>query len=118
MAVHDGTPSRIRAQGGHVSEVRVARLDELQPGEPKAVEVEGTPIVLARVGESVYACGDMCMHQGGPLSEGKLSGTKLTCPWHGGMYDVRSGQCLIPSRGGPVRSYPVRIDGDDVWITM
>ena len=101
-----------------MSEVRVAKLAELEPGQPKMVEVEGTQVMLARVGESVYACGDMCMHQGGPLSEGKLVGTKVTCPWHGWMYDVKTGQCLLPTRGGPVPSYTVRIDGDDVFITM
>ena len=101
-----------------MSELRVARLDEIQPGELKLVEVEGARIVLARVGESVYACDDTCVHQGGPLSEGKLSGTRLACPWHGWMYDVRSGQCLMPARGGPVRSYPVRVESDEVWVTV
>lgn len=101
-----------------MSDVRVVRLDELQPDQPKLVEVEGARIVLARVGESVYACGDTCVHQGGPLSEGKLVGTRLTCPWHGWMYDVRTGTCLMPSRGGPVRSYPARVEADEVWITV
>ena len=101
-----------------MSDVLIARLDELPPGQPKLVEVEGTRVVVTRVGESVFACSDTCSHQGGPLSEGKLSGTRLTCPWHGWMFDVRSGQCLIPTRGGPVSSYPVRIDGADVWISL
>ena len=101
-----------------MSDVHVARLDELEPGQPKLVEAAGERIVLARVGESVYACGDTCAHQGGPLSDGKLVGSRLTCPWHGWMYDVRTGACLMPSRGKPVPSYPVRLDGGDVWITI
>jgi nitrite reductase/ring-hydroxylating ferredoxin subunit len=34
------------------------------------------------------------------------------------MYDVRTGQCVFPARGGPVPSYPVRIDGDEVWVDL
>ena len=101
-----------------MSDVRVARLDELAPGQPKLVDVDGTRIVLARVGESVYACDNTCAHQGGPLSEGKLSGTRLACPWHGWMYDVRTGECIMPSRGGRVPTYPARVEGDEVWVTI
>jgi nitrite reductase/ring-hydroxylating ferredoxin subunit len=34
------------------------------------------------------------------------------------MFDVRTGQCVMPARGGPVASYPVRVDGDDVWVEL
>jgi nitrite reductase/ring-hydroxylating ferredoxin subunit len=74
--------------------------------------------VLARVGDAVYACEDMCAHQGGPLSEGKLSGTRLACPWHGWHFDIRTGACVMPSRGGAVASYPVRIEGGEVWVEV
>ena len=101
-----------------MAEQRAAPLTDLPAGGCKLVEVGGTPVVLARVGDQVYACGSTCSHQGGPLGEGVLRGTRLTCPWHGWMYDVRTGQCLFPQRGGPVASYPVRIAGDEVWVDL
>ncbi len=97
---------------------RVASLAEVPPGRLKLVELDGTPIVLARVGDRVYACGDTCSHQGGPLSEGKLSGSRLACPWHGWMYDVRTGQCLFPGRGAGVPSYLVRVDTDQILVEL
>jgi nitrite reductase/ring-hydroxylating ferredoxin subunit len=97
---------------------RVASLAEVPAGQLKLVELDGTRIVLARVGDRVYACGDTCAHQGGPLSEGKLSGSRLACPWHGWMYDVRTGQCLFPSRGAGVPSYPVRVDADQILVEL
>jgi nitrite reductase/ring-hydroxylating ferredoxin subunit len=99
-------------------EVRAASLAEVPTGRGKLTEVNGTRVVLARVGERVYACADTCSHRGGPLSEGKLSGARLTCPWHGWMYDVRSGQCLLPARGSAIATYPVRIEGDEIWIEV
>lgn len=97
---------------------RVASLDEVPAGRPKLVEVEGIRIVLARVGESVYACGDVCAHRGGPLSEGKLTGGRLACPWHGWMYDVRTGQCVFPGRGAGVPVYPVRMDAGQIFVEL
>jgi nitrite reductase/ring-hydroxylating ferredoxin subunit len=102
-----------------VSETRrAAALAEVPIGQPKLVEIEGTRIVLARVGDTIYACGDTCAHRGGPLSEGKLSGARLACPWHGWMYDVRTGQCLFPSRGASVPVYPVRLEADQVLVEL
>jgi apoptosis-inducing factor 3 len=97
---------------------RVASLDEVPAGQPKLVELDGMRIVLARVGDLVYACGDVCTHRGGPLSEGKLNGTRLACPWHGWMYDVRTGQCLFPGRGASVPSYPVRLEADQILVEL
>jgi nitrite reductase/ring-hydroxylating ferredoxin subunit len=101
-----------------VPAVRVAALGELPAGGLRRVDVDGTAIVLARVGDSVYACGDVCAHQGGPLSEGRLSGVRLACPWHGWMYDVRTGVCLLPGRGARVPNYPVRVDSGEVWVEV
>ena len=101
-----------------MKEVRAASLDAVPPGQPTLVELDGVRIVLARVGEAVYACGDVCAHRGGPLSEGKLSSFRLACPWHGWIYDVRTGQCAFPGRGASVPSYPTRLDGGNVWVAV
>ena len=101
-----------------MKQLRVAALADVLPGRPRLVDAEGTRVVLVRVGDQVHALGDVCAHQGGPLSEGKLSGTRLACPWHGWMYDVRTGQCLFPARGDAVPSYRVRLDGADVIVDL
>ncbi|HUO62226.1 MAG TPA: Rieske (2Fe-2S) protein [Terriglobales bacterium] len=98
--------------------VRTASLEEVPAGRCTLTEVNGIRMVLARVGDQVYACADACSHRGGPLSEGKLTGTRLTCPWHGWMYDVRTGQCLLPARGAAVATYPVRVDSDGIWVEV
>jgi nitrite reductase/ring-hydroxylating ferredoxin subunit len=101
-----------------VPRVRVARLEDLPAGAPRLVQVEGRRIVLARVGDTVYACADACAHRGGPLSEGRLSGPRLACPWHGWHYDVRSGQCVFPGRGAAVATYPVEVADGDVHLEI
>lgn len=96
--------------------VRVGSLDELQPGEMRRVDAGGTSVVVVRVGDQVYACGGVCTHRGGPLAEGRLNGVRLVCPWHGWMFDVRTGACVMPARGAAVATYPVRIAAGDVFV--
>jgi nitrite reductase (NADH) small subunit/3-phenylpropionate/trans-cinnamate dioxygenase ferredoxin subunit len=101
-----------------VTAVQVARLEDLQPGQPVLVSVDGVRVVLVRAGEAVHALGDTCAHRGGPLSEGRLSGSRLACPWHGWMYDIRTGLCVFPGRDVSVPRYPVRLEADAVWLDM
>jgi len=100
-----------------VSEIRLA-LAELVPGVPRLVETDGKRVVVIRIGDRVHAMSDVCAHKGGPLSDGKLSGTRLACPWHGWMYDVRSGQCTFPGRGAAVRTYRVIVENDEVRVEI
>jgi nitrite reductase/ring-hydroxylating ferredoxin subunit len=101
-----------------VSEVRAAALADVTPERPLGVTLNGTRVALVRVGEGIHALAEVCPHQGGPLAEGRLSGGRLVCPWHGWMFDVRSGRCLMPARGGPVVSYPVRVQDGEVWVDV
>lgn len=98
--------------------VRAARLDDLPAGRPLRIDVEGEAVLLVRAGDAVYACGAVCAHKGGPLEDGKLSGTRLACPWHGWMYDVRTGDCVFPARGARVATFAAGVDGGDVWIDL
>jgi len=76
--------------------VKVAKTDEISPGHGKLVEAGGKKIALFNVEGTFYAIDDTCTHVGGPLSEGSLDGKEVTCPWHGAIYDVTSGEVLGP----------------------
>lgn len=88
------------------------------PVEGEIVEVFAgdQAIVLVRVDGEVYAVDSVCPHAGGPLGEGELDGTRITCPWHGWSYDVTTGKCGVdPSTR--VETFAVRIDGEDVFVS-
>lgn len=98
--------------------VKVATVQEIKPAQGKLVQAGGKDIALFNVNGEFYAIDDTCAHAGGPLSEGALDGTTVTCPWHGSKYDVRSGQVL----GGPtlqgVASYRIKVEGGDIFIEV
>jgi len=97
-------------------EERVAGVQDLRDGEMMSVQVGGRKVLLARVGGRFYATAARCPHWGGPLPEGTLHGTRLLCPWHKGTFDVRSGDLLEPPPLDGIATYPVRVDGDDVFV--
>ena len=98
--------------------VKVATVDEVPAGQAKLVEVNGQEIALFNVGGSFHAIDNTCTHVGGPLCEGELAGVEVTCPWHGAVFDVTSGQVLGPPAGSSVNRYNVRVDGPDVEIEI
>jgi nitrite reductase (NADH) small subunit len=98
------------------SELRtVARLDELEPGSVRTVELDGTEIALARCDDGVFAVQGHCLHIQGPLGEGRLEGCVLTCPWHGWQYDVRTGENEFDG-AIVLETYEVRVEDGDVKI--
>ena len=96
----------------------VARLSDIKPGQMRYVDVDGLPIALANVDGTIYAFGDSCRHEGGPLSSGVLRDDIVTCPWHGWAYNVRTGKSLIPPVGLRVPTYSVKIDGDQIAVVI
>ena len=98
--------------------VTVAKASDLKPGQGKAVEVNGKTIALFNADGTYYAMDDTCTHVGGPLSEGSVSGTTVTCPWHGAEFDLTCGKHLGPPASEGVASYKVRVNGDDVQVEV
>ena len=96
--------------------VKVAETGDLSEGEMMLVEVGDERVLLANVGGSYYATGEVCPHEEGPLSEGYLEAAEVECPWHGSLFDVRTGENTGPPAAEPVPVYPVRVEGDDVLV--
>jgi len=98
--------------------VKVATTSEVTPGQAKMVEVEGKNIALFNVDGSFYAIDDTCTHRGGPLSEGVLEGSQVTCPWHGAIYDVTTGDALGPPAPKGVARYNVRVEANNIEVEV
>ena len=98
--------------------VKVADAKALAPGRAIKVEAGGQKIALFNAGGTFYAIGDTCTHRGGPLSEGTLSGTRITCPWHGAKFEVTSGKVVGPPAQLDVPSYKVVVEGDDIKVEI
>ena len=84
----------------------------------RLVQAGGHSIAIFAIGGSYYAIEDTCPHRGGPLSEGTIAGDEVTCPWHGSRFSTKTGAVISPPARQGVKSFPVRIAGDDVEVEI
>jgi nitrite reductase/ring-hydroxylating ferredoxin subunit len=81
------------------------------------MEVFGTRMALARVGEDFFALQGKCPHGPGQLGDGDLDGHLVTCPVHGLSFDVRDGTCSSdPDMVSP--TIPVKVKGERVFVMV
>ena len=97
---------------------KVARKQDLEPNTSICVEVGEHKIALFNVEGTYYAIADTCTHRGGPLSQGEVSSTTVTCPWHSAQFDLGTGDALGPPAPQSVSSYAVLVEGDDIKIEV
>ncbi|HYL80648.1 MAG TPA: Rieske (2Fe-2S) protein [Candidatus Acidoferrum sp.] len=97
--------------------VKVASASELLPGQGRVGKAGDLEIALFNVGGSFHAIGNTCLHRGGPLGEGSLEGSVVTCPWHGWEYDLSTGASRVnPAMRVPV--YRTEVKGEEVFIEL
>jgi 3-phenylpropionate/trans-cinnamate dioxygenase ferredoxin subunit len=95
----------------------VCRVDDLAPGTAAQAEVDGVIVAMVRDGDGgIHALDDRCSHADVSLSEGEVDGCTLECWLHGSRFDVRTGESTGPPATLPVPVYPVKIDGDHVYV--
>jgi len=95
---------------------RVANTNDITPGTALSVECEGETVALFNVEGKILAIGDTCTHVGGPLSEGDVSGTTVTCPWHGATFDLTTGKATGPPAQSATPCYDVRIEDGEIHV--
>jgi 3-phenylpropionate/trans-cinnamate dioxygenase ferredoxin subunit len=98
--------------------VRACAVADLPDDGALGVQLQGVPIALIRAEGEVFALHDVCSHEEVPLSEGDIYDHTVECWLHGSCFDVRTGKPTGPPATKPVPTYPVKIDGDDVYVAL
>jgi nitrite reductase (NADH) small subunit len=96
---------------------KVGRLEEIPPGTIRAFHVDEHEIAIANVGGELFATQQHCLHLQGPLGDGHLEGTTLSCPWHGWQYDVTTGKNEF-DHAIQLQTYEVKVEDGDVHVAL
>jgi 3-phenylpropionate/trans-cinnamate dioxygenase ferredoxin subunit len=103
--------------------VKLATVAEVLEGGLTMREHEGRTVLLTKIEGTIYAMNDSCTHRGAPLHMGELgtagSPYLLTCPWHAAHFDVRTGKVYQDTPWATdTESYPVEVQGEDVFVEL
>lgn len=97
---------------------RVCALSDLPEEGALGAEVGGTPVAVVRSEGELYAISDICSHAEVNLSEGEVEDGTIECWLHGSCFELASGKPINPPAVKAVPTYPVKIDGDDVLVSL
>jgi naphthalene 1,2-dioxygenase system ferredoxin subunit len=92
--------------------------DKLPNDDVIGIVVAGRDIALYTVGDAVYATDNTCTHGQARLCDGFLDGHEIECPLHQGKFDVRNGKPACEPVTEALRSYPVKVDGQRVYLQI
>jgi apoptosis-inducing factor 3 len=82
-------------------------VEGLADGQMLVGHARGKPVLLARVGQEIFAVSPHCTHYNGPLAEGLMVGDTVRCPWHHACFDLRTGEALRAPALNPITCWEV-----------
>lgn len=113
---HDTIPVSSPNAGG--APVPVAQLHELAEGETARMDASGTIIAVARAQGRLCAFQEFCTHRYGPLSEGRIVGGQVVCPWHGSRFETATGKVTKGPAKVDLRTFKIEERGEEVLLRV
>ncbi|PZO63515.1 MAG: nitrite reductase (NAD(P)H) small subunit [Paracoccus denitrificans] len=96
--------------------VDIGTIEEIPPQGARVVRTKhGCIAVFRAADDQIYALDDRCPHKGGPLSEGIVTGGRVTCPLHNWVFDLNTGEAQ-GADSGRVQTYPVHVQAGRILI--
>lgn len=96
--------------------VKVGTIHDVAPNQPLVHDFDYDTVVIFQVGDDYFCLEDLCSHQDYPLSEGTVQDCRVECPLHGSWFDVRTGEALNMPAVKAVRTFAVKLDGEDILV--
>jgi len=96
--------------------VDIAPATQLLAGERLFIELGGKSIVLFNLAGKLFAIGDVCSHDNGPVGDGEIEENEIICPRHGARFDIRTGHASSLPALVDIPAYPVRVVNGIVQI--
>lgn len=98
--------------------IEITQLDEIPVLGSRVVKTDSMDIAIFRTSDDrVFAVKDACPHKQGPLSQGIVHGTSVTCPLHNWKIDLASGEALGADKGC-TNVYETKVEDDVVYMRM
>ena len=98
--------------------VKVARASDLKPEEKMVITVSDENILVLNHGGRFYAMSSVCTHEKVELVDGFLLEDSIVCPAHLSEFSLETGAVLNPPATVPLKTYDVKIEGEEIWVAV
>ena len=98
--------------------VKLARVQDFEQTRIRSYRLLARPVgIIKQKDGSFFATEVGCKHELADLTQGRMDGDVVTCPWHGWKYNLVTGECLWGSNVC-LRRHGIKIEGDDIYVTL
>ena len=94
----------------------VSDVSDIEVGHSISVNVEGKNILICNTEEGFFAVQDMCTHALIPLCGGLIQGTLISCPLHGAVFDLKTGEVMAPPAFEDLKTFKLKIEGTSISV--
>jgi naphthalene 1,2-dioxygenase system ferredoxin subunit len=98
--------------------IDIASTADVPEEDVMGIDINAKSIALYQVDGEIFATDNICTHGNARLCDGFLEGHEIECPLHQGKFDIRNGKAMCAPLTEDIRTYPVKIDGDRVFIEI
>ena len=100
-----------------MSKILLCKTDEVSDGAPLGVNIEGYPaLAVYEVDGEYFATDNLCTHGNAMLTDGYQEGEEIECPFHGGAFNIKSGEPTAFPCQIAVKSYPVIVENNEIYL--
>jgi len=96
--------------------VKVARADEMAPGQMKRISAGGKRLLLCRTDNEFHVVDEMCSHEDYSLFLGCIQEGRIKCSLHGSYFDLKTGEPTVEPASEPICTYRVKVEDGQVWV--
>lgn len=101
-----------------MSWIQVGKLEDIPRQGSRVVKTATSEIALFRsISDQVFALDNRCPHKNGPLAQGIVHGTRVTCPLHSWVIDLESGSAVAPDEGCAHR-HEIKVESGQLWLAV
>jgi len=105
-------------EGYPVEYVKLARVQDFKKTRIRSYKLLARPVGIIKQKDGTFFATEVgCKHENADLTEGKMNGDVVICPWHGWKYNLVTGECLWGSTVC-LRRHGLKIEGDDIYVTL
>lgn len=104
------------SEGQEIEFSFVASAEDLPENSRLFIDWKDEPVVILNIAGSIYAVGDVCTHDNGPLGDGEVEGFELVCPRHGARFDIRDGKAKRGPAFRDIPTYAIKLEDGKIYI--